>query len=34
MDRAVDLGVDGVITNKPDVLEQVLRERSAGAAAA
>ena len=37
MNRAVDLGVDGVITNKPDVLEQVLRERGergAGAAAA
>jgi glycerophosphoryl diester phosphodiesterase len=32
MERALDLGVDGVITNKPDVLEQVLRERLAPAA--
>lgn len=35
MNRAIDLGVDGVISNKPDVLEQVLRDRTtAGAPAA
>ncbi len=33
MNRALDLGVDGVITNKPDVLEQVLQDRRAAAAA-
>lgn len=27
MNRAIDLGVDGVITNRPDVLGQVLRDR-------
>lgn len=35
MNRAVDIGVDGIISNKPDVLERVLRDRNvAGAAAA
>lgn len=28
MNRAIDLGVDGVITNQTDVLRQVLRDRS------
>ena len=32
MERALDLGVDGVITNKPDVLDQVMRDRLAPAA--
>ena len=27
MDRAIDMGVDGVITNRPDVFEQVLHDR-------
>jgi len=27
MNRAIDMDVDGVITNRPDVLEQVLRDR-------
>jgi len=28
MNRAIDLGVDGIITNKTDLLRQVLRERT------
>lgn len=32
MNRAIDLGADGVITNRPDVLEQVLRDRLPAAA--
>jgi glycerophosphoryl diester phosphodiesterase len=32
MNRAIDMGVDGVITNRPDVLEQVLRDRLPAAA--
>ncbi|MGH3332488.1 MAG: glycerophosphodiester phosphodiesterase [Nocardioidaceae bacterium] len=27
MNRAIDIGVNGVITNRPDILEQVLRDR-------
>ena len=30
MDRLIDLGVDGVMTDRPSVLDQVLRTRSAG----
>lgn len=34
MNAAIDKGVDGVISNRPDVLEQVLRDRIAAAPAA
>ena len=34
MNRAVDIGVDGIISNKPDVLERVLRDRNAAGATA
>ncbi|HEY8482333.1 MAG TPA: glycerophosphodiester phosphodiesterase family protein [Spirillospora sp.] len=33
MKRAIDLGVDGIITNKPDVLHRVLRETATRPAA-
>ena len=32
MNRAIDMDVDGIITNRPDVLDQVLRDRLAAAA--
>ncbi|MEU8804172.1 glycerophosphodiester phosphodiesterase family protein [Spirillospora sp. NPDC048819] len=34
MRKAVQLGVDGIITNRPDVLRRVLRESAPGSAAA
>lgn len=32
MNRAIDMDVDGTITNRPDVLDQALRDRLAAAA--
>ncbi|WP_255353303.1 glycerophosphodiester phosphodiesterase [Phycicoccus sp. Root101] len=34
MDAALDRGVDGVITNRPDLLEAVLTQRAAGVTSA